>query len=253
MESPVSESGQTTRGHSKTDILLHNLSISIDSPRPSSISSIRDFRACISSTRNNCLPAKSILDDVTAEFPGEALTAIVGASGSGKTTLLNVLARRVTAHNARHSGVVTINTFQGMQRIGRGAADAAYVLQQDCLLPTLTVRETLQYAADLRLLSKTQAERHAMVETIIVELQLEACANTKIGDSTYKGCSGGEIRRTSIGVQLLADQPILLLDEPTTGLDATSALQVVQVLQYIARKGRTIIMTSKLFRGARYE
>jgi len=84
-----------------------------------------------------------------------------------------------------------------------------------------------------------------MVETVIDDLGLGSCADTRIGDNVHKGCSGGEKRRTSIGVQLLADQPVLIIDEPTTGLDAASAVQVVQTLKSLAQRGKTVIMTSK--------
>ena len=82
-----------------------------------------------------------------------------------------------------------------------------------------------------------------MVEQTITDLQLTACAETKIGNSTHRGCSGGQKRRTSIGVQLLADPSVLFLDEPTTGLDAASALQVISTLKGLAKGGRTIVMT----------
>jgi ABC-type multidrug transport system ATPase subunit len=121
---------------------------------------------------------------------------------------------------------------------------SAYVVQQDILLPTLTVRETLTYAAQLRLPSSvSQAERKQLVEEVILELSLKEAANTRIGNHAHKGCSGGEKRRTSIGVQLLSNPSLLWLDEPTTGLDSTSAYQVVKTLQNLARRGRTIIVT----------
>ncbi|KAL6710442.1 hypothetical protein ACN47E_008490 [Coniothyrium glycines] len=121
---------------------------------------------------------------------------------------------------------------------------SAYVIQQDILLPTLTVRETLTYAARLRLPSTIpEAEKQRLVEEVILELGLKEAANTRIGNHAHKGCSGGEKRRTSIGVQLLSNPSLLWLDEPTTGLDATSAAQIIKTLQNLARKGRTIIVT----------
>ncbi|KAF2746946.1 P-loop containing nucleoside triphosphate hydrolase protein [Sporormia fimetaria CBS 119925] len=121
---------------------------------------------------------------------------------------------------------------------------SAYVIQQDILLPTLTVRETLTYAADLRLPgSVNKAERRRLVEEVIIELGLKEAADTRIGNHEHRGCSGGEKRRTSIGVQLLSNPSLLWLDEPTTGLDSTSAYQIVRTLRSLARKGRTIIVT----------
>jgi ABC-type multidrug transport system ATPase subunit len=76
-------------------------------------------------------------------------------------------------------------------------------MQQDSLIPSLTPREILQYGAELRLRDVANAtERDAIVEQIILELSLKDCASTRIGSSTSKGCSGGEKRRTSIGLQV---------------------------------------------------
>ena len=107
----------------------------------------------------------------------------------------------------------------------------------------LTARETLGYAADLRLADLyNRAERHSRVEEIILELGLKECASTRIGYNTRKGCSGGEKRRTSLAVQMLANPSVLFLDEVTTGLDATSASQLVRTLKYLVEQGRIIIM-----------
>ena len=182
---------------------------------------------------------KTILDDISAVMPSGSLTAIIGGSGSGKTSLLNQMSGRMQGKRLSTSGRTLCN----------GSADAtkvrsAYVIQQDILVPTLTVRETLTYAAHLRLPSSiSQAERTRLVEEVILELGLKEAADTRIGSHAHKGCSGGEKRRTSIGVQLLSNPSLLWLDEPTTGLDSTSAFQVVKTLQNLAKSGRTIIVT----------
>ena len=181
---------------------------------------------------------KSLLESVSADLPSGSLTAIIGGSGSGKTTMLNILSDRMAGPLLRTSGTATFNggTLEGVR--------SAYVMQQDILLPTLTVRETLQYSADLRLPPPTTAEeRKRVVEEVILELGLKECADTRIGTHVHKGCSGGEKRRTSIGVQLLSNPSVLFLDEPTTGLDATSAFQLVRTLKTLAEKGRTIVTT----------
>ncbi|PHH86057.1 hypothetical protein CDD83_10818 [Cordyceps sp. RAO-2017] len=182
---------------------------------------------------------KTLLDSVAADLPPGSLTAIVGGSGSGKTTLLNTLAERAAGSRLSRAGCVTFNGRPGVQAVRH-----AYVMQQDVLLPTLTVRETLRYAAELRLPAATSArDRARVVDEVIRELGLKECADTRIGSSRHRGCSGGEKRRVSIGVQLLANPSVLFLDEPTTGLDATSAFQLVRGLKNLARKGRTIVTT----------
>jgi len=157
--------------------------------------------------------SKVILDNVSADMPAGSLTAILGGSGSGKTTLLNAIARRISSKSMVVSGSIIFNRGGQLKDVR-----SAYVMQDDVLLPTLTVRETLQYAADLRLPSiPTQEERKAVVENTILELGLKECADTKIGSSANSQCSGGEKRRTSIGVQLLSAPSVIFCDEPTTG------------------------------------
>ncbi|KAH6997467.1 P-loop containing nucleoside triphosphate hydrolase protein [Ilyonectria destructans] len=182
---------------------------------------------------------KQLLQSITTDLQPGKLTAIMGGSNSGKTTLLNTMAERVRSSRLSQEGRILFNGAEGVLNIKH-----AYVMQQDILLPTLTVRETLQYAADLRLPASTSShDRHRVVEEIIRELGLKDCSNTRIGNSRHGGCSGGEKRRVSLGVQLLANPSVLFLDEPTTGLDATCAFQLVRTIRALAQKGRTIIMT----------
>lgn len=165
--------------------------------------------------------SKKILDDISAECKSGTLTAIIGGSGSGKTSLLNQMSGRMKGNRLTASGRTLFNGSEDASRIQSG-----FVIQQDILLPTLTVRETLTYAAQLRLPgSISQEERKKLVEEVIMELSLKEAADTRIGNHEHRGCSGGEKRRVSIGVQLLSNPSLLWLDEPTTGLDSTSAYQ----------------------------
>lgn len=81
------------------------------------------------------------------------------------------------------------------------------------------------------------------VEEIITELRLGKCRNTKIGGPLVKGVSGGERKRTSIGVELITDPTLIFLDEPTTGLDSFTATSVIETLRELAMSGRTVIST----------
>ncbi|KFA69745.1 hypothetical protein S40285_06007 [Stachybotrys chlorohalonatus IBT 40285] len=219
------------------DIQLRNLAVSVDTaPSWLEPATYQELAAAKFKTTPRI---KKLLYDVDADFKPGTLTAIVGGSGSGKTTLLNTIAERVNSTRLSQQGTVTFNGDPSVQSVRH-----AYVMQQDILLPTLTVRETLRYSAELRLPPSTTAEdRLRVVDEVIRELGLKECADTRIGNSTHRGCSGGEKRRVSIGVQLLANPSVLFLDEPTTGLDATSAFQLVRTLKNLANKGRTVITT----------
>ncbi|KAK4693851.1 hypothetical protein P7C71_g3623, partial [Lecanoromycetidae sp. Uapishka_2] len=215
------------------DVLVKNLSVDIDvSP---------NRLVALLSRKKNTLgkEVKPILKGVDLFMPSGTLTAIIGSSGSGKTSVLNALSHRIGGGRLETSGIIKYNDNSKLRSIR-----SAYVMQQDVLLPTLTVRETLEYAAELRLPPPTTSEeKKKVVEQVILELGLKDCANTRIGNNVHKGCSGGEKRRTSLAVQMLANPSVLFLDEVTTGLDASTAFQLISTLKTLAESGRTIVCT----------
>ncbi|KAN0116941.1 ABC efflux transporter [Hyaloscypha variabilis] len=237
MSLPSSEINIGAKKVSAVDVSVLGLSVRVK-PEVDIRSYVQDAFIHRKSTRSGG-SYKTILDDVSVDVPAGSLTAILGSSGSGKTTLLNAIAHRISSKSMDVSGSITFNRGGQLKDVR-----SAYVVQDDILLPTLTVRETLRYAADLRLSSiSTQQERDGVVEDTILELGLKECADTRIGTSANSQCSGGEKRRTSIGVQLLSDPSVLFCDEPTTGLDAHSAFQIIQTLKNLARSGRNVIIS----------
>ena len=118
----------------------------------------------------------------------------------------------------------------------------AYVTQEDVLLGTLTVKETVSYSAHLRLpTSMSKEEINNLVDGTIIEMGLQDCADRLIGNWHLRGISGGEKKRLSIALEILTMPRLLFLDEPTSGLDSASAFFVVQTLRNVARDGRTVI------------
>lgn len=94
-----------------------------------------------------------------------------------------------------------------------------YVIQKDIICETLTVRENLMFSANIRLPKEiSYSQRVARVIKIISDLGLELCADTRIGTDFERGVSGGERKRTCIGMELVLAPNMLFLDEPTTGL-----------------------------------
>lgn len=226
------------------DVQIRDLSITVDtSPsilEPATYPAlIKNATAGTNSKTDPSSYIKPLLTSVSASLAPGTLTAILGGSGSGKTTLLNTVSARISSSRLAQSGNVLFNAQPDIH-----AVRSAYVTQTDILLPTLTARETLQYSADLRLPAPATAEdRTRMVDEIIMELGLKEAADTRVGSSLHRGLSGGEKRRVSIGVQMLANPGVLFLDEPTTGLDASSAFQLVRTLKNLAAKGRTVVVT----------
>ncbi|CAB4009782.1 ATP-binding cassette sub-family G member 2 isoform X1 [Paramuricea clavata] len=108
----------------------------------------------------------------------------------------------------------------------------------------LTVRENIYFSASLRLPSSMSSEEKAQkVDKLIDELGLAKVADSKVGNEVVRGISGGEKRRTGIGMELITSPHVLFLDEPTTGLDASTASSVMQLLHDLSRKGNTIIFS----------
>ncbi|KAF7667575.1 hypothetical protein LDENG_00055470 [Lucifuga dentata] len=109
---------------------------------------------------------------------------------------------------------------------------------------TLTVRENLRFSAALRLPSSVpQKEKEARVRHLIKDLSLTKVADSKVGNQMIRGISGGERKRTNIGMELITDPPVLFLDEPTSGLDASTAISVLLLLKRMANQGQTVIMS----------
>ena len=128
---------------------------------------------------------------------------------------------------------------------GRGFRSiSAYVMQDDVLFANLTVLETFEFASRMRLpASVSRKTKDALVNRIIKELGLDKAKNTRIGNAIYRGVSGGERKRTNIGIELLSGASLIFLDEPTSGLDAFQALNVMDSLWTLASTGRTVITT----------
>ncbi|XP_052187863.1 ABC transporter G family member 21 [Diospyros lotus] len=169
--------------------------------------------------------------------PGELL-AMLGPSGSGKTTLLTALAGRLAG---KFSGTITYNGQPFSSSIKR---KTGFVSQDDVLYPHLTVLETLTYAALLRLPNKlSREEKMEQAELIIMELGLTRCRNSVVGGPLFRGVSGGERKRVSMGQEMVVNPSLLLLDEPTSGLDSTTAQRIVATLRGLARGGRTVVTT----------
>uniref|UniRef100_A0A8B9H1X9 ATP binding cassette subfamily G member 2 (JR blood group) n=1 Tax=Astyanax mexicanus TaxID=7994 RepID=A0A8B9H1X9_ASTMX len=169
------------------------------------------------------------------------MNAIMGPTGSGKTSLLDVIAGRKDPRGLKSGKVLVDNALVTSSL----RLSSAYVVQNDVLMGTLTVRENLAFSANLRLsLAEYSSSDKAMkVESVIKELGLTDCANTKIGTEFLRGVSGGERKRCSIGMELITSPSLLFLDEPTTGLDSNTANAIIDLLHRLSRSGKTIIFS----------
>lgn len=189
--------------------------------------------------------SRELLKDVWGEVPSKETTAIMGPSGAGKSSLLNILAGRASSHGRL--------TIQADIRLNNFSVDPtnievrqfiAFVAQDDSLQATSTPREAIRFSAKLRLSrSLTDDALDKLTQRVLNELGLKSCADTIVGGALLKGISGGERKRTSVGVELVTKPALIYLDEPTSGLDSFSAVQLCQVLKKVANAGASVLFT----------
>lgn len=177
---------------------------------------------------------KKILDDITISIkPGE-LVALIGGSGAGKSTFLDAL----NGFRLPTEGKVYINNDDFYEHYNSYKNVLGYVPQQDIVYDTLTVEKMLIYASKLRMPEDTSEEElMERVRQVIEDVELSGREHVFI-----KQLSGGQKKRVSIAVELLADPKLFFLDEPTSGLDPGMERNLMKLLRKLADKGKTIIL-----------
>lgn len=170
---------------------------------------------------------RTLLHDVSGFVVKGGVTGIIGPSSSGKTLLMKALAGRV--EDAYYTGDVVLD--------GRvlDSAHSRVAFEDDQLVGVLTLRESLELSMQLRR-NVTRAECAEAVKTLIDNLELTHVADNAIGTVLKRGLSGGQKRRTSVGVELVANSSVIFIDEPTSGLDAAAALHLMTHLRELARR-----------------
>ncbi|KAL4743141.1 hypothetical protein BDV11DRAFT_179064 [Aspergillus similis] len=186
---------------------------------------------------------KEILSGIQGTAQPGQISAIMGASGAGKTTFLDLLARK----NKR--GIVQGDFYVNGEKLDDADFKSmiGFVDQEDTMLPTLTVHETILTSALLRLpRNMSRAAKEQRVTEVEKQLGIYHIKDQLIGseEGSGRGISGGEKRRVGIACELVTSPSILFLDEPTSGLDAFNAFNVVECLVSLAKDyNRTVIFT----------
>ncbi|KAG2394156.1 hypothetical protein C9374_003920 [Naegleria lovaniensis] len=181
------------------------------------------------------------LHSTSGEFLPYTLTALLGESGSGKTTFINSLSKRTS--RGKIGGEVFIGgrslNSESMKRL------VGFVPQDDTMIPILTPRETLLFNSYVRNADLTFKGHSERVDKVLRDLKLikkdSNVSNTIIGNEEKRGISGGEKKRVNVGIEMVTQPPILILDEPTTGLDYLTANKLCKILLEIAKTGKTVI------------
>jgi ABC-type multidrug transport system ATPase subunit len=176
---------------------------------------------------------KRLLNQVTLAIEPGQFVALVGGSGTGKSTLM----RTLLGIDPTTQGRVYINGDDLRTTFNIYRTQIGYVPQDDIIHKQLTVREVLTYAAKLRLPPDTDVD--TVVHKTLAEIEMGDRETVPVNQ-----LSGGQRKRVSIGVELLADPKLFFLDEPTSGLDPGLDKKMMQLLRKLADQGRTIVLVT---------
>ncbi|HET9979865.1 MAG TPA: FHA domain-containing protein [Ktedonobacterales bacterium] len=178
----------------------------------------------------------TLLDDITLAIPPRSFVALVGGSGAGKSTLLDAL----NGLRPAQKGAVLYNGQDYYKNMAVYSTQIGYVPQDDIVHRDLTVERALYYAAKLRLpgdFTEDQIERR--IDEVLEEVELTHRRTLMVRD-----LSGGQRKRVSIALELLANPSIFFLDEPTSGLDPGLDRKMMFLLRNLADRGHTIVLVT---------
>lgn len=179
------------------------------------------------------------VDGLTVEVKDNTITGLLGPNGAGKTTCINILCGLVRPD----SGTATIYDVSCVNEPTVIRSQIGVVPQQIALFPNMTAWENFMYIGRLYGLESYYVRERA--ERLLNRLGLEKHANKRV--NRY---SGGMKRRANIIASLLHEPIILILDEPTAGVDVQSRALILNFLQEYKETGRTILYTSHLLEEA---
>jgi ABC transport system ATP-binding/permease protein len=177
-----------------------------------------------------------LLDDISLTIPPHKFVALVGSSGVGKTTLLNALSGLEPARR----GTVLYNGQDYYRHLAGFSTQIGYVPQDDIVHRRLTVANALYYTARMRLPNDfTHAQIKQRVDEVLEDVDLKHRRRQMVSK-----LSGGERKRVSIALELLANPSVFFLDEPSAGLDPGLDLKMMLLLRELADKGHTIVLVT---------
>lgn len=173
---------------------------------------------------------KTVLDNVNFAIEDDEIIGLVGRSGAGKTTLF----RLFLGIYKPSSGEIF---FQGKKITSKIKKDVGFASQENSFYLTLTVEENLRYFGMVYNLPSKEVKKR--IGKLLKLMQLEGARKTKA-----MNLSGGMKRRLGLAIALIHDPSILILDEPTTGLDIIIGENIWNLIMKINKLGKTVIVSS---------
>ncbi len=181
-------------------------------------------------------PATILLNDISLSIPPRKFVAVVGGSGAGKSTLMAAL----NGIRPAQAGDVFYNGQDYYKSAPAFSTQLGYVPQDDIIHQDLTVEKALYYAAKLRLPADFSEEKiKQRIDQVLTDVEM-----TDRRTLLIKKLSGGQRKRVSIALELLAQPSIFFLDEPTSGLDPGLDRKMMVLLRRLADRGQTIVLVT---------
>ncbi len=173
-----------------------------------------------------------VLRGVDFEVASGSIFALLGSNGAGKTTLVRILSTLLRAD----AGTATVHGFDVAGQPGRVRESISLTGQFAAVDEVLSGRENLQLVAELR---------HLPAPGRVADELLARFSLTDAGRRRVATYSGGMRRRLDIAMSLIGDPPVIVLDEPTTGLDPQARIEVWQTIEALADHGTTVLLTTQ--------
>ncbi len=173
------------------------------------------------------LDGQHILQSISADIPAGQITGLLGPSGAGKTTFI----RAIVGRQKFNGGTITIFGEPAGSKSLR--ANLGYMTQSPAVYDDLTIRENIEYFADMMNVPRRN------VSSVLHDVSLTSHEHKLVSK-----LSGGQRSRVSLAIALLGNPQLLVLDEPTVGVDPALREQLWELFQRLADKGTTILITS---------
>jgi ABC-2 type transport system ATP-binding protein len=175
------------------------------------------------------------LDQLNIKVEGAKCVGFLGPNGAGKTTTLKLLTDMIFPT----AGECHINGISVQAERKRALSDAGVLIESPEIYPSLTPNEALEMVADLR--GVPAAERRTRIRTVLDEVKMGEWADQKVGRF-----SKGMKQRINIAASLVHDPSVVLLDEPSTGLDPRGMAEVRSIVRDLKKSQRLIFMSSHI-------
>jgi len=177
-------------------------------------------------------PTQLAVSDVTFSVREGEIVGFLGPNGAGKTTTMRVL----TGFLPPSTGTARVAGFDIVSQSRRARASLGYLPESAALYPEMRVREYLAYRA--RLENVTGADVRTRVEEAV-----ESCLLTEVADRKIENLSKGYRQRTALAGALVHRPPVLILDEPTVGLDPMQIIKIREMIRTLGRERAVLLST----------